>query len=84
MVVARENAVCNSPSTTVAAPPCGHGCSTGTSVLPAFCLSPVATKGEERRRKREEREKEEKGGGNESGAATSTSMGDGELLQTLQ
>ena len=69
MVVARENAVCNSPSTAVAAPPRGHGCSTGTSVLPAFCLSPVATKGEERRRKREEREKEEKGGGKASGAA---------------
>ena len=69
MVVARENAVCNSPSTAVAAPPRGHGCSTGTSVLPVFCLSPVATKGEERRRKREEREKEEKGGRKVSGAA---------------
>ena len=69
MVVAWENDVCNSPGTAVAAPPRGHGCSTGTSVLPAFCLSPVATKGEERRRKREEREKEKKGGGKASGAA---------------
>ncbi|KAF7059586.1 hypothetical protein CFC21_066473 [Triticum aestivum] len=53
MVVARENAVCNSPSTAVAAPPCGHGCSTGALVLPAFGLSPVAAKREERRRKGE-------------------------------
>ena len=83
MGVARENTVCNSPSTAVAAPPRGHGCSTGTSVLPAFCLSPVATKREERRRKREEREKEKKEVGRRAGLQ-SISMADGELLHTLQ